>query len=79
MEVRGQFMGHYLSALAFLGNNTGNRAVLERSKYLVQELRTVQQALGDGYLSAFPNEHFERLRQLKPVWAPFYVVRLLPV
>ena len=68
-------MGHYLSALAFLGNHTGNRAVLERSEYLVRELHTVQKALGGGYLSAFPEEHFERLRDLQPVWAPFYVAR----
>ena len=34
----------------------------------------MQTALGGGYLSAFPTEHFERLQALKPVWAPFYVV-----
>ena len=37
---------HYLSALAFLGNNTGNEALLKRSSYLVDELRAVQQKLG---------------------------------
>ena len=69
-------MGHYLSALAFLGNSTGNKAVLERSEYLVQELHKVQKALGPhGYLSAFPEEHFKRLANLQPVWAPFYVAR----
>ena len=76
-EVRGQFMGHYLSALAFLGNHTSNEALLKRSAYLLKELRSVQQELGEGYLSAFPKEHFQRLRNLQPVWAPFYVVRFL--
>lgn len=39
--------------------------------------RQVQDAIGTGYLSAFPEEHFDRLQSLQPVWAPFYVVRLL--
>lgn len=34
----------------------------------------MQEALGTGYLSAFPTEHFDRLRSLQAVWAPFYVV-----
>ena len=31
-----------------------------------------QKKIGTGYLSAFPNEEFERLVEGKPVWAPFY-------
>eukprot|EP00884_Botryococcus_braunii_P007107 jgi/Botrbrau1/16398/Bobra.0387s0008.1 len=73
-EVRGQFMGHYLSALAMLGNHTGQQEVLSRSVLIVQELKKVQDALGGGYLSAFPFEHFLRLRNLVGVWAPFYVI-----
>ena len=69
-------MGHYLGALAFLGNHTGNEAILGRSQRLLDELRRVQEALGEGYLSAFPKDHFARLRRLEPVWAPFYVVRI---
>ena len=41
------------------------------STYIVNELCKCQKALGSGYLSAFPIEHFERLRTLTPVWAPF--------
>ena len=33
-----------------------------------------QQAHGDGYLSAFPEEFFDRLREGKNVWAPFYTI-----
>jgi hypothetical protein len=52
----------------------GTVEVYDRSNYIVTELRKVQEALGSGYLSAFPTEHFDRLRVLAPVWAPFYVV-----
>ena len=43
--------------------------------FILSELKKVQDKLGDGYLSAFPTEHFERLQNLQQVWAPFYVVR----
>ncbi len=39
----------------------------------------MQDALGAGYLSAFPKEHFIRLQSLQAVWAPFYVVSSSPI
>lgn len=45
---------------------------------MVRQLKRVQDALGSGYLSAFPEEHFDRLEALQPVWAPYYVVPSLP-
>eukprot|EP00955_Chlamydomonas_euryale_P097026 365048-Chlamydomonas_euryale.AAC.19 len=46
-----------------------------RLNYLIDELFKVQQAIGqDGYLSAFPDEHFDRVEDLQGVWAPYYVV-----
>ena len=46
-----------------------------RTNFIVAELKKVQDKMGGGYLSAFPTEHFDRLQNLQPVWAPFYVVR----
>ncbi len=43
---------------------------------MVTELRKAQEALGNGYLSAFPSSHFDRLEDLKGVWAPYYVSAL---
>lgn len=74
VEVRGEFTGHYLSATALYYNHTGDEAVRVKGQYLVQELKKVQDAIGTGYLSAFPTEHFDRLQSLQPVWAPFYVI-----
>lgn len=54
----------------------GDRKVLAKADEIIQGLRKVQDALGGGYLSAFPTEHFERLRNLQAVWAPFYVVSI---
>ncbi len=41
---------------------------------MVSELVKVQQALGDGYLSAFPASLFDRLEALTHVWAPYYTI-----
>jgi hypothetical protein len=71
-ELRGHFVGHYLSACALMAAQTGDDAVKARGAALVSELAKCQQAHGDGYLSAFPKELFERLRNHQRVWAPFY-------
>ena len=53
----------------------GRPALREKGNALVMDLANVQLALGQGYLSAFPVTHFDRLEALTPVWAPYYVVR----
>lgn len=53
----------------------GREDLAQRGLLMVDELKKAQDAHGNGYLSAFPQEHFDRLESLKPVWAPYYVVR----
>ena len=74
VEVRGQFIGHYLSALAFAFRSTGDDVFYQRAAKLISGLDECQAAHGDGYLSAFPKSHFDRLEALQPVWAPYYVI-----
>jgi len=73
-ELRGHYTGHYLSACSRMWATTGDAAFRERGDYLVGELAKCQAALGGGYLSAFPQELFDRLRADAPVWAPFYTL-----
>lgn len=73
-ELRGHFVGHYLSACALMGASRGDTATRDRGVAIVRGLATCQQALGTGYLSAFPEELFDRLRAGKPAWAPFYTL-----
>lgn len=73
-ELRGHFMGHYLSASAFTASLAGDDMLRDRTRYLVAELARCQTALGNGYLSAFPEELFDRLRAGKPAWAPWYTI-----
>src|SRR5580658_1243762 len=73
-ELRGHYTGHYLSACALLAAQTGDPAVRERGVRLAAELAKCQAANGRGYLSAFPEELFDRLRAGQPAWAPFYTL-----
>jgi len=74
-ELRGHFVGHYLSACSMLYAATGDKAVKSKADELVAGLAECQAKLNDnGYLSAFPTEYFDRLDQRKNVWAPFYTL-----
>ena len=73
-ELRGHFTGHYLSACALLHAALGDAEVKARGDLIVTELARCQAALGGGYLSAFPEEFFDRLRRGDNVWAPFYTL-----
>ncbi|HEV8149949.1 MAG TPA: beta-L-arabinofuranosidase domain-containing protein [Gemmatimonadales bacterium] len=70
-ELRGHYTGHYLSACAMLAAQ-GDAELKARGEQLVAELAKCQQP--NGYLSAFPEEFFDRLRADRPVWAPFYTI-----
>ncbi len=69
-ELRGHYVGHYLSACAMLYASTGDEFIRRKSDELVATLAACQAK--DGYLSAYPTEFYDRLREHKPVWAPFY-------
>lgn len=73
-ELRGHFTGHYLSACALAFAHADDAALKARGEAIVGELAKCQAAIGNGYLSAFPEELFDRLRAGQPAWAPFYTL-----
>ena len=78
-ELRGHFTGHYLSACALMNASLGDESFKTRGNQLVAELAKCQKALGNGYLSAFPETFFDRLRAGTNVWAPFYTLHKIMV
>ncbi len=75
-ELRGHFAGgHYLSAVALMYASTGDEDLKKNGDLVVAELAKCQNVLKEGgYLSAFPVEFFDRLRNREHVWAPFYTI-----
>ncbi|MGH9443464.1 MAG: beta-L-arabinofuranosidase domain-containing protein [Thermoanaerobaculia bacterium] len=73
-ELRGHFTGHYLSACAMRTAAFGDDEAKTRGDRIVDELSRCQAKLKNGYLSAFPESFFDRLRADERVWAPFYTL-----
>lgn len=78
-ELRGHSFGHYLSACALMYAGTGDERFKERVDYSVAELAKVQAAMPSqgynaGFLSAYPEEFFDRVDQRRSVWAPYYTL-----
>lgn len=69
-ELRGHYVGHYLSSCALTHASTGDDFIADKANELVSILAECQQK--NGYLSAFPTSLFDRLRKHERVWAPFY-------
>lgn len=79
VELRGHSLGHYLSALSLMYASTGYDAFKTRANAIVTELAKIQRAMPSkgyhpGYLSAFPEEFFDRVDARRRVWAPYYTI-----
>jgi DUF1680 family protein len=78
-ELRGHFVGHYLSACALMYSATNDPQLKSRLDYMIAELAKCQDAgekagFHQGYLSAFPESFFDRVDARKRVWAPWYTM-----
>lgn len=74
VELRGHFVGHYLSATAKMWASTHNGTLGAKMSSIVDTLYDCQKKMGTGYLSAFPTEFFDRAEALTTVWAPYYTI-----
>jgi DUF1680 family protein len=79
VELRGHTLGHTLSALALMYASTADERFETKTREIVAQLARVQQAMpshgfNPGYLSAFPEEFFNRVDAGKHVWAPYYTI-----
>lgn len=78
VELRGHTVGHYLSALALMYAASDDVRFKTRAERMVEELATIQEAQAtrfhQGYLSAFPEEFFDRVEARQRVWAPYYTI-----
>ena len=73
-ELRGHFVGHYLSACALMYASTGDKRFKEKGNDVVSGLVECQNKLGSGYLSAYPESFIDRVEKPSRVWAPYYTL-----
>jgi len=78
-ELRGHFVGHYLTACALMYASTGDEKLKAKADYIVAELAKCQAAMpskgyNKGFLSAYPESFFDRVDKCERVWAPYYTL-----
>lgn len=76
-ELRGHTTGHLLSAYGLMYAATDSEIFKLKGDSIVNGLAGVQKALGNGYLSAFPEELINRNLLGTSVWAPWYTLHKL--
>jgi DUF1680 family protein len=73
-ELRGHFVGHYLTGCALTYAATGDVTLKENAAKVVAWMAECQAKFPSGYLSAYPEELIDRVVAKKPVWAPWYTL-----
>lgn len=78
--LRGEFTGHYLHAAAAVAAS-GDELLASRCELVVDALHECQEAMEDGYLSAFPQTEFASVESMasRSPWVPYYVMHKLLV
>jgi len=72
-QVRGHFLGHWLSAAAAICAATGDAELRARADHVVSELARCQARNGGEWAGPIPEKYMDWLAQGTPTWAPHYV------
>jgi len=73
-ELRGHFLGHWLSAAARIYATTGDQEIKARADHIVSELGRCQRENGGEWAGSIPPKYLEWIAEGKKVWAPHYTV-----
>ncbi len=73
-QLRGHFLGHWLSAASLLYAQNGSRMLKARIDDIVDELETCQRENGGEWLASIPEKYFDRLEKGMYIWSPQYTM-----
>ena len=73
-QLRGHFLGHWLSAAASVAANTGDQEVKGKADYIVSELARCQKENGGEWVGSIPEKYLDWVARGKQVWAPHYTL-----
>ncbi|WP_181074982.1 beta-L-arabinofuranosidase domain-containing protein [Rathayibacter sp. AY1A1] len=76
-QLRGHFLGHWLSAAAREVAVTGDPLLRVRIDSVLDGLERCQEENGGGWIWAIPRGYLDRLATGRPVWAPQYAMHKL--
>jgi DUF1680 family protein len=73
-QLRGHFLGHWLSAAAWSYANTGDAELKGKADAIVSELARCQVENGGEWAGSIPPHYLDWAARGKPVWAPHYTL-----
>lgn len=73
-QLRGHFLGHYLSACAYTWAETGDVAIRQRADFIVSELARCQEINGGGWIGSIPEKYMRLMAEGRPMWSPQYTL-----
>ena len=73
-QLRGHFLGHYLSACAYMWAETGDEAIRQRADFIVDELARCQQINGGEWIGSIPEKYLYLMAEGRPMWSPQYTL-----
>jgi len=73
-QIRGEFLGHWLSAAAHIYASTGDMEIKIKADIIVSEVARCQQENGGEWAGPIPEKYFEWLARGKKIWAPHCTV-----
>ena len=69
-QLRGHFLGHWLSAAAMHYQETGDEQIRAKADAIVAELAECQKENGGRWVGPIPEKYLYRIAAGKQVWAP---------
>lgn len=73
-QVRGHFLGHWLSAATRAYATTGDLELKYKADEIVGELWRCQEENGGEWVFSIPEKYLARIAAGKPTWAPHYTI-----
>jgi DUF1680 family protein len=73
-QLRGHFLGHWLSAAARRSANTGDAELRGKADKVVAELARCQRENGGEWAGSIPTKYLDWVARGKHVWAPHYTL-----
>lgn len=73
-QLRGHFLGHYLSACAYVYAQTGDAALKQKADFIVSELARCQEINGGEWVGSIPEKYMYLMANGRPMWSPQYTL-----
>lgn len=76
-QLRGHFLGHWLSAAAMRYQESGDRELKAKAETILEELERCQQDNGGEWVCPIPEKYLHWIGKGRNIWAPQYNVHKL--